>query len=289
MDPCLRLALLETSYDCELAEEVRDLPYSERKSRYPELMEVEIPRDTDEARWTDEVELLEALPDGADETIRSLAGIEAYPQVQLLYLQESEVADLRPLTALPALELLWLGVTDAADLTPLLSCERLRRVHIEWPVFADEPGRAVLETLAARGVQVDFLLPDPEETVAPFSDPNLKLAVLDELQGTIVLPKMYFFDDYAFDEDNLARMMAVEISQEQLDGIVSVAWRGGGHTAAHLVWNQWDGESEDFDITSLAGIEALHNLKELLVSPLALLPAEQVAALRARGVTVGEY
>jgi hypothetical protein len=289
MDPCLRLALLETSYDCELAEEVRDLPYSERKPRYPELMAVDIPADTDEARWTDEAELLEALPDGADETIRSLAGIEAYPQVRLLYLKESAIEDLRPLTALPALELLWVGVTDEAHLTPLLSCERLRRVHLEWPVLANEPGRVVLETLAARGVQVDYLLPDPDDTVAPFTDPNLKLAVLDELQGTIGLPKMYFFDEYAFDEDNLARMMAVGLSAEQLDGIEALAWRGGGHTAAHLVWGQWDGESDEFDITSLAGIEALHNLKELLVSPLGLLPAEQVAALRARGVTVGEY
>ncbi len=109
--------------------------------------------------------------------------------------------------------------------------------------------------LAARGVQVDNLLPDPNETSRPFADPILKLAVLDQLQGSVGLPAMQFFDEYEFDNGNLARLLAVEISQEQ----------------------------------SLAGIEALHNLTKLKVSPLPILPADQVAGPRARGVTVEEY
>ena len=286
MDPCLRLALLEASYDCALAEEVRGLPIEERQLRHADLMAVEIPPDTDEARWTDDAELMLALPDDADPTIRALGGVEAFVQVQNLYLRESEVEDLRPLTALPALELLWLGVTTRADLSPLLACEPLRRVHVESLVLPGTPAYQVLETLAARGVQVDNLVPDPEQTVAPFADPIFKLAVLDELGSSISLPRAYFFDEYAFDEDNLARLLAVEISQEQLDSITTMNWMGGGRSVQHRVWSQWDGESDEFDIRSVAGVETLRNLRKLAVAPLDLLPADQVAALRERGVTV---
>jgi hypothetical protein len=76
---------------------------------------------------------------------------------------------------------------------------------------------------------------------------------------------------------------------EHLDRVERLAWMGGGHVTAHLVWSQWDGESDEFDITSLEGIEALRNLKRLEVSPLNKLPEDQVAALRARGVVVEEY
>ncbi len=123
MSPCLHLAVLEASYDSDLVNEVRDLPNGERQLRYAELIAEKIPADVDEASWTDEADLLEALPDDADETIRSLAGIEAYPNLKSLYLRESEVDDLGPLAALPDLELLWLGVTSGADLTPVLSSE----------------------------------------------------------------------------------------------------------------------------------------------------------------------
>lgn len=44
--------------------------------------------------------------------------------------------------------------------------------------------------------------------------------------------------------------------------------------------------ADEFDIRSLQGIEALRNLKHLEITPLDRLPAEQIAALRAAGVTV---
>jgi hypothetical protein len=53
-----------------------------------------------------------------------------------------------------------------------------------------------------------------------------------------------------------------------------------------LVWSQFDGESDEFDIRSLAGIDALRNLRQLTISPLDALPADQVAALRGAGITV---
>jgi hypothetical protein len=284
VDPCLHLALLEGSGDSDLVDELRELPAAERSSRHADLLADEIPDDADEAVWNFGADLFDALPDGADDTIRSLAGIEAYPGIRVLYLPESEVADLSPLTALPALELLWIGFKDGTDQTPLLDCERLRRVHIE----SGRTDRAVLRTLVARGVQVDDLLEEAGIAAAPF-DPILKLAVLDHLEEAIRLPEMHFFDENAFDDENLARLMAIEIPQALLDGIESLSWLGGGHTTAHMVWSQWDGESDEFVIRSLAGIDSLRNLRKLSVVSHGVLPADQVAALRARGVTVQEW
>ena len=95
-------------------------------------------------------------------------------------------------------------------------------------------------------------------------------------------------DEYSFDHENLARLERVVMTQEHLDTIEELTWSGGGYTVQHLVWAQWDGESDEFDIQSLAGIEALRRLRVLRVSPLAAIPDDQLEALRARGVTVKE-
>ncbi|MFC4998049.1 DUF6892 domain-containing protein [Dactylosporangium cerinum] len=270
MDPCLRLALLETA----------DVP----AQRYDELLVTPIPPDTDEGRWTDRSELFEAVPDGVDTTIRSLDGIAQYPDVGVLHLVESAVEDVAPFAALPSLRLLSLGVTPAADLRPLLDCARLTRVDIDWHTPEQ---REILMTLADRGVHVDSLLPDPSTLTAPFADQNLKLAVIDLLG--LPLPTAEFFDEYALDEANLARVLAIELTQEQLDGIERLHWTGGGYHIQHAVWSQWDGESDEFDIRSLEGIETLRNLKRLEVTPLKLIPEEQIAALRAASVTVTSW
>ena len=83
--------------------------------------------------------------------------------------------------------------------------------------------------------------------------------------------------------------MAVAIPPAALDTVDSLSWLGGGHATAHMVWQQWDGESDEFRIRSLAGVEALRNLRDLKVTPLALLPEHQIAQLRARGITVSEW
>ncbi|MER7416124.1 hypothetical protein ABT346_04945 [Micromonospora peucetia] len=288
MDPCLRLALLEADYLNDAVAEIRERPVEELKARYAEVLALEVLADADQASWTDEADLWDALPDGADGTIRSLTGIEGFPGLCTLNLRESEVSDLGPLTALPALELLWVGVPPDADLTPLLACDQLKRVHIGCAAVLHPAGHEVLAALAARGVQVDNFLPDPVKAAAPFSDPILKLAVLDRLKGSVELPPMYFFDEFEFDEGNLARLMTVVIPQAALDTVESLSWLGGGHLTAHMVWQQWDGESDEFRIRSLAGVEALRNLRELRITPLAVLPEHQIAQLRARGVTVSK-
>ncbi len=178
-------------------------------------------------------------------------------------------------------------VTDRADLAPLLALPDLKRVSVESA--ATPAQKEVLLALAKRGVQVDGVNLEAQAS-SPFEDSMLTLAVLSHLsgEGLVELPKMYFFDEYSFDHENLARLERVAMTQEHLDTIEELTWSSGGYTVQHLVWAQWDGESDEFDIQSLAGIEALRRLRVLRVSPLAAIPDDELEALRARGVTVEE-
>ncbi|MET7424699.1 hypothetical protein [Dactylosporangium sp. NPDC005555] len=284
MDDCLRLALLECDFSSPVLAFARLRP-AERQARYGELRDVTVAADVDGARWTGGAVLRGAVPDGTDATIRSLDGIAAFPELRVLDLPEAAVEDLVPLTGLPALALLSLGVTASADLGPLLSCAGLTRVDISCgdgvPVAAQ---RDVLVALADRGVHVDQLLPAADG--APFADPVLKLAVLDLLG--VPLPTAEPFDEYHLDDGNLARVLGVALTQEQLDSVEHLHWAGGGYTVQHVVWPQWDGETGEFDIRSLRGIEALRNLRRLEIAPLDLIPADEIAALHARGVEVSD-
>jgi hypothetical protein len=282
MDPCLRLALLDPSLDLESFVELRRLSAVNRRHRYAELIAADPPADSREARWTSQTTLYSCVPEEADNVLRSLAGIEAYPGLRKLHFTESDVEDLTPLTGLPSLEQVWLGVTAAADLSPLLLCERLKRVHIDGVATACE----VFDRLAARGVQVDNLVPDPETAKAPFADPNLKLAVLETLRDSLDLPTVHFFDGNAVDRGNLARLLATELSQEHYDSIEEIVWLEGDEIPG-MVWKYWDGECDTFEISSLDGVEVLRNLRKLTTS-LEQIPADQIAALRARGVSVVE-
>jgi hypothetical protein len=259
------------------------VPAWERHTRYHDLLAEPVPPKVGKAAWTDRVTLWAAVPDGADRTIRDLAGIAQYSRLTCLHLAGSAVDDLSPLPELPDLQLVWLRVTATADLRPLLSCEGLQRVNIEGVDGSlSAAQREVLTALADRGTQVDQLLPDPQTLTAPFADPMLKLTVLEALG--VELPEDNFFDEYTFDTDNLTRLLAVEVSQQQLDSIEELHWGEG--EIQFRVWAQFDGESDEFHIRSLAGIEALRNLRKLTGVPIDSLPADQVAALRAAGVTV---
>ena len=194
VNPCLHLALLEGSYDSDLVDQVRNLAPADLKVRYAELVAEEVPEGADEARWPDDADLRDALPEGADDTIRTLAGIENHSGLRLVHFPDSQVDDLSPLAALPELELLWLGVTPEADLTPLLSCGRLLRVHVDCDKALSDGADEVLKALRTRGVQVDNLLAYAWSAAAPFEDPILKLAVLDALP--IELPAAHFFDEF---------------------------------------------------------------------------------------------
>ncbi|MFJ4428993.1 DUF6892 domain-containing protein [Streptomyces bobili] len=286
MDPCLRLALLEASFSSPIVQEVLALPLHRRVERYSELMASNIPSGVNRLRWTEWSELRSAIPSDVGNRIGSLASVEGYSSLTLINLSEAEIEDLSPLTELPHLKLLALRVAAEADLTPLLSCDELVRIHIVGISPSRSSAYDVLNTLATRGVQVDNLLPEAENLSAPFNDPVLKLAILDSLGPSLDVPRLHSFDDYRLDNNNLTRLLAVEVPQKELDCIETLTWEGGGHEISHAVWPQWDGESDEFTIRSLVGIEALRNLRKLEISPLEAIPADQVTSLRMSGVEV---
>ncbi|MEV4134799.1 hypothetical protein AB0J72_21825 [Dactylosporangium sp. NPDC049742] len=280
MDDCLRLALLECDYTSPVRGSLSRQSVQDRQARHGELLRAPIAGSVGEARWTEDALLRSAVPAGTDPVIRGLDGIAAFPELRVLHLPASAVPDLTPLTELPSLALLSLGVTPATDLRPLLDCPRLTRVDVPAPAAQHD----VLVALAARGVHVDQLL--PARDAAPFGNPILKLAVLDLLGVPLPLPEP--FDEYTLDDANLTRVLAIELTQQQLDSVERLHWTGGGYDIQHAVWPQWDGETGEFDLRSLRGIESLRNLKHLQVTPLSLLPPADLAALRATGVTVTE-
>ncbi|MEQ1653492.1 MAG: hypothetical protein ABL897_13460 [Hyphomicrobium sp.] len=134
---------------------------------------------------------------------------------------------------------------------------------------------------------------------APFKDVNLKLAILSELidNGHIdigepqdlydhVLGRPFNLEEEGYthiDEahDYLARY---PLSQELLDTVTSIEFDGSS-TSYRYINYFWDGESDEFTITSLDGIEALRNLKTVRIISM-IEPTIDLAPLKRRGVTV---
>lgn len=127
----------------------------------------------------------------------------------------------------------------------------------------------------------------PEPLALPrFADPNLSLAILEALHhsGVLVLPEVTAADEYELDEELYARLHAYPFTDEQLASIERLHWEGGGMHMEHVVWPQWDGESDEFDLRTLAGIDQLVNLEELVLGQQGEI--DGLAALEQRGVTV---
>lgn len=202
--------------------------------------------------------------------IHDLAGIETHPELTALILPTSAISDLAPVAALSALSALAIGVTANADLTPLLGLEALARCAVKGPL--NPSAQAVLRTLAERGVHVDRLDQEPDWTAlaAPFADWHLKLAVLNALVegGGRQWPRVHPLDIYALDKFNLARVLDTALTPEELGAIETLEWETGGLDIHHLVYPQWDGETEEFDIVSLEGVVHLPNLKTIRLYPI---------------------
>lgn len=238
----------------------------------------------DRLAWGRESLLHRVVP----EVVRDLSGAERLTQLRVLDLPESELAVLPEavFASLTRLEAAYLGVTPATDLAPLEACPALRRVVLRG---LDEASHgAARARLEARGVVVDAAgLPRPSP--APFKDPILRLAVLDALHtsGRIELPPLIALDELRLDEEHLQRLLRLPISSEQLESIEELVWSGGGMELQHLVWPQFDGESDDFVIRSLGGLDALPNLRSLVLQWMDVeYDAGVLAALEARGVSV---
>lgn len=134
---------------------------------------------------------------------------------------------------------------------------------------------------------------------APFKDVNLKLAVLSELidNGHIdigdpqdlydhVLGRPFDLEQEGYTHIEEARVYLARypLSQELLDTVTSIEFDGSS-TSYRYINYFWDGESDEFTIISLDGIEALRNLKTVRIISM-IDPAIDLAPLKQRGVTV---
>jgi hypothetical protein len=289
-DAVLRLALLDALVPlAELREHVESSP---RAALLAWVAARAIPDDSGEdgpleaLKWSDGAMLAGALPDGSDGRIRDVEGIGAFSALRALDLRGSCLESLAPLAALEELEVLHVGVPAATSLDPLLALPSLRRVRLDG--FDAAAHGAACAELSRRGVVVDVVSNDPPSG-APFSDPMLKLAVLEALAGAglVELPPLIPIDEDELDQAHLGRLLAIPLGEGQLAAVETLCWAGGGMSIQHLVWPQYDGESEAFSIRTLAGIELMPNLRAVELDAGALDPgSEELSALRARGIEV---
>ena len=287
-DPALKLALLD---------ELSALPeLTERRDRMSRAdlaawaRDAPIPEErmpTCRLKWSTGEILWAAVGEGDDGIICDLSGIEGYPALATVDLRCSQLASLEPLVALEQLTALHVGVTPSTSLAPLLRCANLKRVRLEgYAASSHAPVRAELE---ARGVVVDVATSEQPSGSAPFADPMLKLAVLEALssQGELELPALVPIDEYELDRENLGRLLAIELTTAQLAAVEELVWECGCMTLDQLVWPQFDGETDEFAIRSLAGIDALPCLRALRLAGAKVDESSaELAALRARGVEV---
>ncbi|MEV4318498.1 hypothetical protein [Actinocrispum sp. NPDC049592] len=132
-------------------------------------------------------------------------------------------------------------------------------------------------------------------------DDNLRLAVLDRLMATEVLPRFdrkafngddYDEDlDYEYRDDVADALLAIPVTAEQCSSIREVHWEAGYNDVIFDIWAQWDGESDEFTVTSLAGIAAaLPSLESLSIQMCAvndLSPLKDLTQLRTLALNGG--
>ncbi len=111
-----------------------------------------------------------------------------------------------------------------------------------------------------------------------FPDPNLRLTLLQSLWTAGLAPpfdKEAFFHDVLHDRydvraaynntvDERVRRALLDqpITSEQLSRLRLVHWDGGDEIH-HLIWENWDGEDDTFDVRDLRGVEQCRNVEEI--------------------------
>lgn len=133
--------------------------------------------------------------------------------------------------------------------------------------------------------------------MAHIADPSLRLLLLQAAWNENLIPrfdKAAFFRDqlheeltdegeynYRIDTRVLDALLAIPLTDETLAKLKFVEMDAGNQIYGYI-WSYWDGESGEFDVKDLSGIEACTALESLIfiagarfkdVSPLAGLPA----------------
>lgn len=285
-DPTLHLALLGALRPAaELARETEGLDPDKLRA-WALSQEGEEPEGEplEELFWNDSSPLWTAT----HAPLAKLDGLEPFTALRTIVLRGSCVESLAPLEALSELVTLELGVASGVALDPLLRCPSLRRVRLRGVPSAE--GHAGVQALRNAGTLVDLADAPARPKLGPFADPMLKLAILEHLadQKAIELPDLIVIDEFELDPENLARLLDLDLPADRLRQVERLAWSAGGHRIQHRVWPQFDGESDEFTVRSLVGLEALPALKQLYLSPLAAVPASEIEALRQRGVEISD-
>ena len=115
--------------------------------------------------------------------------------------------------------------------------------------------------------------------MAEIRDPNLKLTLIQAAWIAGLLPTFdkegFYRDDLGtqydpraeynsrIDERVLKAILATPLSDDILDKLKYVVW-DAGNEVHNLIWTNWGGESDEFYVHDLSGIEACHNLEQLL-------------------------
>lgn len=111
-----------------------------------------------------------------------------------------------------------------------------------------------------------------------FADPNLQLLLLQAAWDQELIPpfdKAAFFRDvlkeesdteadynYKLDRRVLDALLAIPLGADVLSQIRSVEWDGGNPIFLEI-WSCWDGESDEFDVHDLTGINECTALEEI--------------------------
>jgi hypothetical protein len=117
----------------------------------------------------------------------------------------------------------------------------------------------------------------PDKNSALADNPNLKLAVLDSLHNAaninlgepqelaqFVMQRPYDLEEHGYDLLKSAYQFLTQIPLEsaQLDAITAIDFDGGNEIYRYAYYH-WGGETEHFEVNSLAGITSLRNLETL--------------------------
>ncbi|GLY86939.1 DUF6892 domain-containing protein [Actinoallomurus iriomotensis] len=106
--------------------------------------------------------------------------------------------------------------------------------------------------------------------LAALEDRNLRLAVLDTLMATKVLPPFDIDEfnrthagdedddrDYRYRDEVAGALLDIPVTAEQCASVRELVWEAGGNEVVYAIWTFWDGETDEFRIESLEGIDTV--------------------------------
>ncbi|MGY8660837.1 hypothetical protein Q3C01_00530 [Bradyrhizobium sp. UFLA05-109] len=159
--------------------------------------------------------------------------------------------------------------------------------------------------------KVDMVYPAPTEPPGhPFRDPNFKLAVLSDLLdrniihlgtkrelASFVHGRPFDIDakGYEFIRPVYDYLVRYPLTADQLGAVERIDCADGGSSIHSYIWPFWSGESNEFDVQSVDGIELCRNVTELLDLPTVDVfdfksaPLRRLPKLTRLTLTIGPY